>query len=60
MIRNMDTGNDKAHILFHLEFDPFILDSSDASLSTEKWSFKRDIGSRTDSQSNEKNGKIDP
>ena len=55
----MDTGNDKAHILFHIEFDPFILDSSDASLSTEKRSFKRDIGSRTDSQSNEKNGKID-
>ena len=55
----MDTGNDKAHILFHIEFDPFILDSSDASLSTAKRSFKHDISSRTDSQSNEKNGKID-
>ena len=55
----MDTGNDKAHILFHIEFDPFILDSSDSSLSTAKRSFKDDIGSPTDSQSNGKNGKID-
>ena len=58
MIKNMDTGNDKAHILFHIEFDPFILDSSAAILSTAKRSFKHDIDSRTDSQSNEKNGKI--
>ena len=59
MTKNMDTGNDKAHILFQIEFDPFSLDSSDASLSTEKWSFKHEMGSHTDSQSNEKNGKID-
>ena len=59
MIKDMDTGNGKPHILFHIEFDPFILDSSDASLSTEKRSFKPDIVSRTDSDSNEKNGKID-
>ena len=58
MIKNMDTGNDKAHILFHIEFDPFILDSSDASLSTTKRSFKHEIGSHTDSQSDVKNGKI--
>ena len=53
----MDTGNGK-HILFDIEFDPFILDSSDASLSTTKRSFKHDDCSRTDSKSNEKNGKI--
>ena len=58
MIKDMDTGNGKPHILFHIEFDPFILDPSDASLSTAKRSFKHDISSRTDSQSNEKNGKI--
>ena len=60
MIKNMDTGNHKTHILFHIEFDPFILESSDASLSTAKQSFKHDNSLRTDSQSNEKNGKIDP